>query len=434
MSVFSAHTSAQTRDVLRAAALALEDETDVIGMAIARELHRSIPVLTDDERTLQETARGSATSIRVFLAAVRTGEPMAASDPAEGSIRAARALARAGERLRHLVRMMTLGHGIFLAAWERKLAQMDLPAEERLAATLAASEITFAWIDQFGERLTDEYEREHERLVRSGEAQRARAIRAVLAGEVRDQDAMSQVLRYDLRRTHTAMILWSAEDRGDPGAELEQEARSLAARFGAGSGRPLMLWASDSVLWVWVGTDGMPPTELLDGHVTGGSVSVAIGESADGAAGFQDSHRDAAEAFRVALLAKRRPGSITRFTNVAPAAMLSTDLDRTRRLIRRRLGELATNDDHHARLRATLRVFLEEWGSRQATSQRLGIHANTVGNRVRACQDILGEDFGGTPGELHLALWVAELLGDAALEPVGYDARSSNASSSASSE
>jgi DNA-binding PucR family transcriptional regulator len=79
------------------------------------------------------------------------------------------------------------------------------------------------------------------------------------------------------------------------------------------------------------------------------------------------------------------------------------------------LGPLSVDDDENARLRATLKVYLEENASRVAVSRRLGIHANTVANRVRACQELLGRDLGTRQVELQVALTLAETLGAAVL-------------------
>ena len=54
------------------------------------------------------------------------------------------------------------------------------------------------------------------------------------------------------------------------------------------------------------------------------------------------------------------------------------------------LGALADDDDHNARLRDTLRVFLQENGSYKSTAERLLLHKNTVQYRVRKAEERLG--------------------------------------------
>ena len=142
---------------------------------------------------------------------------------------------------------------------------------------------------------------------------------------------------------------------------------------------------------------------------------MAVGEPAQGSAGSRSSHCDAQDAFRVALLGERRAGTVTRYRDVQLAAMLAGDLERARRFVRTHLRDLATEDDEHMRLRATLKVFLDEHGSRQATAERLGVHANTVGNRIRTCQELVGDSLDAHPLEVHVALSLAERLRSAVL-------------------
>ena len=54
------------------------------------------------------------------------------------------------------------------------------------------------------------------------------------------------------------------------------------------------------------------------------------------------------------------------------------------------LGTLADDDEQGARLRDTLRVFLQENGSYKTTAERLVLHKNTVQYRVRKAEEGLG--------------------------------------------
>jgi hypothetical protein len=56
----------------------------------------------------------------------------------------------------------------------------------------------------------------------------------------------------------------------------------------------------------------------------------------------------------------------------------------------RTLGGLATDDDHHARMRDTLLVFLQSGGSYRATAEQLMLHKNTVQYRIRKAEASLG--------------------------------------------
>ncbi len=60
-------------------------------------------------------------------------------------------------------------------------------------------------------------------------------------------------------------------------------------------------------------------------------------------------------------------------------------------------------------------LYLEENGSRVATAKRIGVHPNTVANRIRACREILGREVGQEQVPLLVALNLAATLGPAVL-------------------
>ena len=55
------------------------------------------------------------------------------------------------------------------------------------------------------------------------------------------------------------------------------------------------------------------------------------------------------------------------------------------------LAGLATDDEHLARLRATLLVFLQPGGSYKTTGKRLMLHKSTVQYRIRKAEESLGQ-------------------------------------------
>jgi DNA-binding PucR family transcriptional regulator len=58
----------------------------------------------------------------------------------------------------------------------------------------------------------------------------------------------------------------------------------------------------------------------------------------------------------------------------------------------------------------TLRVYLEELASPRRASHRLDVHENTVANRVRAAEELLGRPADQRVPELLLALELRELI------------------------
>ena len=80
------------------------------------------------------------------------------------------------------------------------------------------------------------------------------------------------------------------------------------------------------------------------------------------------------------------------------------------------LGGLATDDEHHARLRETLLVFLRSGGSYKVTGEQLMLHKNTVQYRVRKAQERLGRPAAPDRPNVELALQISHWLGPAVLQ------------------
>jgi DNA-binding PucR family transcriptional regulator len=78
----------------------------------------------------------------------------------------------------------------------------------------------------------------------------------------------------------------------------------------------------------------------------------------------------------------------------------------------------ADDDDHNARLRDTLRVFLQEKGSYKATAERLILHKNSVQYRVRKAAEALGHPIDEHRLQVELALLASQWLGATVLRPV----------------
>jgi DNA-binding PucR family transcriptional regulator len=405
---------------LHAAAEAVARDATTISGAIADVLVREIDVVPGDAQTRADVLRRAEAQISVIVDDFRRGIEPAATVPPPEALAYARVLARRAVPLDVFLRIHRLGFAELLRAWQDRLDAAG-DADVLLAATRRSTEHLFAHQDVLLGHLSAEYERERERFVRSADALRRETIQAILASEPVDLDRAGAVLGYDVRRHHVGLVLWAEPTADEPAVapRLERAAAGAAQRLGGG--RPLLLSEGTATMWAWVGLDAEPAADLVDALVArpmGDRVSIAVGEPARGVAGFRRTHRDAADAARVARLAERRAGSIVAYRSVQLEALLSGDLERARRFVAEQLGPLGREDDEMARLRATLTSYLEENGSRVATARRLGIHPNTVANRVRTCRELLGRDPTRHQVRLQVALGLAAGLGPAVLRDV----------------
>jgi DNA-binding PucR family transcriptional regulator len=144
---------------------------------------------------------------------------------------------------------------------------------------------------------------------------------------------------------------------------------------------------------------------------------VALGEPGDGVEGFRRTHSQALAAQAVALAAGPRGPRVTAFAEIRPIALMAGELDATRAWVQETLGALAIDDERHARLRATLRVFLSTGGSYTATAERLTLHKNTVHYRVSRAEEMRGRPISPDRLDVELALPACDSLGSAVLRP-----------------
>lgn len=319
--------------------------------------------------------------------------------------------------LEHILRGLQLGHGLFLQ-WLISAAHDAFPdAGDVATAFLRAVEWTFEYVEILSALLVRAYTAERDRWLAGAVARRVETVRGLLAGEQADAEQASAWLGYDLARRHTAVVVWS-DDPGVGAAQLDHAARALTE--GAGHRHPLAVPLPRGLVGLWIGTlAGEPDPQLpatLDVDELPG-VRAAAGTPSAGLSGFTRSHLEAVDARRVAELVGAAPGSVTRYDAVALTALNTVDVARACTFARDELGALADHDERNARLRATLQAYLEEAQSPRRAAARLGVHENTIVNRLRAIRETLPHPPEHRAAELLVALRLAALLPRPGLPP-----------------
>ena len=315
------------------------------------------------------------------------------------------------------MRSYRLAHAATSQHLKAILARHVADADELNRATDLCSASMFAYVDAALCLVEDVYTTERERWLRSAAASQAETIGTILAGQSIDVDVASRRLRHDLRRVHVAAVAWldTHEEGRDTLALLEAAIRDIAAAIG--NQRPLVEPLGTLSVAAWISTNSEAPSRVLDElrfrTATAPGVRVAIGEPARGIAGFRASHVEALEAQRVARLASRPEGSITRYGDVSLRAIATANLDRARGFVERELVALSAGDDTTRRLAATVRTYLDENCGRARTAKRLHVHENTVAYRLRQAEELLGRPLDERTLELRVALTLADLVGEA---------------------
>jgi DNA-binding PucR family transcriptional regulator len=352
---------------------------------------------------------------RIDLAVVRA--PVAATEYA-------RRLAQRGTPLTALLRAYRVGHVCFSDWMLRELARQAGNAELISAASLSMLRMVAGYIDQTSEEMVAAYAQARENWLRNRSTARAARIRDLLAGGRIDVGATEVTLGYRLRQYHVGLVCWVG-DAASAADEITRLERAIGHVAGNAScpGDPVFVPRDESSAWAWLplGVRG-----TFDPAATAGveaDVRFAFGDAAKGPAGFRLTHRQALAAQAVALAAGPHMQRTVAFGEVAPIAMMLGSAELLRAWVLGTLAGLATDDEHHARLRETLLIFLRTGGSYKTTAEQLMMHKNTVQYRIRKARESLGRPVGENRYEVELALQASHWLGSSVLQPAaaGHD-------------
>jgi len=401
--------------VLRPAAVELDEHAAERSRAVVPYLSDRMPDLVDSAEARETRRASNEAIIRGFAKVLQSG-----ADPADGVSlgSATRALVQDGARrgipLSALMRSFRLAHAVTARHLYAVLANHAADGEELSLAIDLCSAWTFAYADAVMCLAENLYTSEREHWLRSAAASEVETINMILSEQPIDIDVASRRLRHEVRRVHVAAIAWidTHEEGRDTLALLEAAISDIAAAIG--NQRPLIQPVGILSIAAWISTSAAVPSTALDElrfrSATAPGVRVAIGEPAPGIAGFRTSHIEALHAQRIARLAGRHEGSITRYRDIALCALATANIEHARRFVERELGRLASRDGTTRRLGATVRTYLDENGSRGRTAKRLHIHENTVAYRLRQAEELLGRSVEKRTLELRVALALADLV------------------------
>ena len=329
--------------------------------------------------------------------------------PAE-AIAWAHELVHRGVALPALLRAYRLGHGLAERRLEEAAGELEIEPEIRWRVLARISHYLFAYIDAVCTDLVDDYEQERAQWIRGAAAARAELVSAIVERAPVDARVASEKLRYDVSRCHVALIVWADPRQStEQGASLEREATTLATALGGGP--VLTVPIGERVVWAWTSGRDLTDDPTAVGHRMGEGVRAAIGTCLKGLAGMADSHDEALVTRRVAELRSLRPGTVVGYRAADLTALLTADPVEAVRFTEAELGQQLLEDtDDAARLRATIRVYLEENLSAARAARRLGIHRNTVVYRVKQTERLLGHPIDRRRLQLDVALRLSEMI------------------------
>lgn len=398
-----------------------------VGPGIAASLLANVSSLADDMLTylvaripevggdaeLRGLTLGSCSSnLEAALSMFRHGIDVAAAEAPVTALEHARAMASRGHSVDVMLRFYRLGHEYFTEKLSDSLTDWIDDPTVALRTFIDLERFGFRYIDRISSLVAAEYVAELDRRQNQARAERDDVVRALLAGERVDMARAERVLSHRLTGRQIGFMCW-ADDRG---VDLEGAARQVGRYLGVS--HSLVVADGPLAVWGWASITGDARTSLtgtteFPGEC--GNVHVAVGSPHPGAAGFRISHLEALRTRRVIELSGRAAPTITEFGDVALVDAISRDLDAVRAFVAAQLGDLARDDTKERGERAALLAVLDAQGSLTAAAHTLGIHKNTVLQRMRRAEERMGRPATIKVAELHAALLVCDVLGASVL-------------------
>lgn len=337
----------------------------------------------------EQVAAVTRSSIQKQLRAFRREElPATCPEPDEV---AARALARVGE-LHTFSSAYRFAQMVLWQAWFASVEdRSDLDTDERRRLLTRGSEFFFRYADLTGDQVTAVYREERARLGAGKAQRRFRAVKALLDGD--RQAASRGGLDLDLDQLHLGLVGW--------GPAGEEAARRLAAELE----RPLLLVAPlERTWWGWVSGQkifGLAEQRALASFEPPAGSGLAVGLPEHGQRGFSATHR---QAQRARMLVPPGTQTLIRYADVAVEALASENEEEARSFVERELGAIGDDTATSRRIRETLAAYFAAGHNATSAAATLGIHEQTVANRLRTAEERLGHPIGARRVELELAL------------------------------
>ena len=373
-----------------------------------------IPEAAADEELRGLTLGSCSSNLEAALSMVRHGIDVGAATAPVTALEHARAMAARGFSVDVMLRFYRVGHAYFSERILSGVAEVVSDPAVALPVVASMQRYAFAYVDRISSEVAAEYVAELDRIQNRVRAARTDAVRGLIAGDHLDLGRAERTLSHRLTGWQTAFVCWT--ERED--ADLARVGAAVGAHFG--SPHPLLVPDGAQALWGWVSTTRAPGVELEDlapvADQVPPMVRISIGTPAQGAAGFRDSHAQAQRGRRIIELSGRG-APVTSYAELALVDTMSGDLDLARAFVAAELGALAVEGLREDEERRTLLAVLDAQGGLAAAAEELGVHRNTVLQRLRRAEERRGRPASERVAELHAALRLVQVLGPVVHSP-----------------
>lgn len=345
---------------------------------------------------------------------VRHGIDVGAAAAPVTALEHARAMAARGYSVDVMLRFYRVGLAYFSERIMAEIAESVPDRRVALAVVATMQRFAFVYIDRISSEVASEYVAELDRMQNQVRAARTDAVRGLIGGDRIDVGRAERTLSHRLTGWQTAFVCWTDRE----GADLARVGAVVGAHLG--SRHALLVPDGAYTMWGWVCTTSAPliaPRDLapLAGQIPE-TVRISIGTAGQGPVGFRDSHVQAQRGRRIVELSGRVAG-VTSYAELALVDTLSGDLDVARAFVDAELGALAVTGRREEEERRVLLAVLDAQGGLAAAAEELGLHRNTVLQRLRRAEERRGRPATDRVAELHAALRLVDVLGPVVLAP-----------------
>jgi hypothetical protein len=347
---------------------------------------------TDAALAEEEVAEFVQGSLEALLGCLRSGVLPASCPPADAECAATAArLGNLKLLLDGYLRMQTE----VVRCWFEVVEEAEADPEIRNELLRHGVELLSRYAELLQGWLTERFQRSLEHLSRNREQRRTHLVRALLAG---DEEAADE-LELDLGQHHVGLV-----------AEGE-EAAPAAQRWAKALERPLLLIGPIGRSW-WGWLSAARPLSLgeerrLQASVPSEGARLAFGLEGYGVEGFRATH---SQAVRAQEIGRKLREPLTYFGDVAVAALASSNPRDARAFVLHELRGIDEESPGAARIRETILAYFAAGHNAASAAAALGIHQQTVTNRLLAAEERLGHPVASRRVELETALRLRALL------------------------
>jgi hypothetical protein len=382
-----------------------------------------ITELQEDAQLVQLLRDSIDGNVATVFSAIRHAIPIEKVELPTAAVEHARRLAQRGTTVNALVRAYRLGHKAVLDEVLNEVCASALEPPLSFAVFSQISDVTFGYIDWITQQVVSTYQSERDRWMESQNSMRAVRVQELLDGDDVDVDAVTTAIRYPLRRTHLAVVVWrDADDGCGDVVSMERFVHQLADSTGAESS--LFISVDRMTGWAWIPlVAGAAPNAIARlcafAAQQPDAPRIAVGNPLPDVDGFRRSHEQAQSARTVALASGRNARRVTVAgePGVAAAALMGKDLVAAHRWVAEVLGPLASRTENDERLRETLAVFLRAGSSFKAAAEELHLHSNSIKYRVNRAIERRGRPINDDRLDIEIALLLCHWYGNAVLAP-----------------